>query len=309
MTIRLARHTADLQRLETFYTKVIGLQKLGGFQNHNGYNGIFLGQQNLSWHLEFTSSGDAPVSRFDDDDLLVFYVNSVIEFDEIRNSILKQNIPAIVPKNPYWQSNGFMIADPDGYKIVFAIKHLPLNSDDQLTTLVRSRGIRDWSGLLDFVKALPYGRNANREDLSLVLKEGQGTCSSKHSLLKKVAQNNQIDNVKLILSIYKMNHLNTPVVENSIIESGLEYIPEAHCYLLLNNRKYDLTSATASIHNLSDDIIEEMEIESEQVNTYKVEYHKDFLKKWIADEAINLSFERIWEIREECILKMSGRTA
>jgi hypothetical protein len=180
MTIRLARHTADLQRLETFYTKVIGLQKLGGFQNHNGYNGIFLGQQNLSWHLEFTSSGDAPVSRFDDDDLLVFYVNSVIEFDEIRNSILKQNIPAIVPKNPYWQSNGFMIADPDGYKIVFAIKHLPLNSDDQLTTLVRSRGIRDWSGLLDFVKALPYGRNANREDLSLVLKEGQGTCIYKN---------------------------------------------------------------------------------------------------------------------------------
>ena len=34
------------------------------------------------------------------------------------------------------------------------------------------------------VKNLPYGRNANRYDFSLVLSENKGTCSSKHAFLK-----------------------------------------------------------------------------------------------------------------------------
>lgn len=304
MTFRIARHTVDLQKIEAFYTTVVGLQKLGGFQDHNGYDGIFLGHPQQDWHLEFTSSGDSPDSRFDEDDLLVFYVNSAVEIAEIENSFSKQNIPVIVPKNPYWKKNGVMIADPDGCRIVFAIKHLPLTANDGLTQLVRSKNINTWSELLNFVKELPYGRNANREDFSLVLKEEQGTCSSKHSLLKKVAQRNNIGNVKLIMGVYKMNHLNTPKIGNTLLDSGLEYIPEAHCYLMLNNRRYDFTSANASIYNLIHDMLEETEIEPEQVNIFKVAYHKNYLQKWIEEAAIGLSFDRVWAIRERCIVKI-----
>ncbi len=304
MTLRIARHTANLQKTEVFYTKVIGLQKLGCFQNHSGYNGIFLGHPQQDWHLEFTCSYHAPDNHFDEDDLLVFYVNSAIEIAEIENSFSKQNIPVIVPKNPYWKENGIMIADPDGYRIVFAIKHLPLTANDKLTQLVRSKSINTWSELLNFVKDLPYGRNANREDFSLVLTEEQGSCSSKHSLLKKVAQLNNIGNVKLIMGVYKMNHLNTPKIGKTILDSGLEYIPEAHCYLMLNNRRFDLTSANASIHNLIHDVLEETEIEPEQVNTFKVAYHKNYLQKWIEEDAIGLSFDHVWAIREQCIVKM-----
>ncbi|HLO56528.1 MAG TPA: VOC family protein [Saprospiraceae bacterium] len=304
MTFRIARHTTDLLAIEIFYTSIVGLQKLGGFQNHDGYDGIFLGHPHQDWHLEFTSSGDAPDSRFDDDDCLVFYVNSKIELAEIKDNLAKQNIATIEPKNPYWKVNGLMIADPDGYKIIFALKDLPLNSDDELTQLVRTKNIDHWSDLLDYVKALPYGRNAQRDDFSLVLKEEQGSCSSKHAFLKKVAQLNHISNVKLIMGIYKMNHLNTPKIGNTILENGLDYIPEAHCYLMINNRRYDLTSANASIHHLIDDVLEEKEIEPEQVNIFKVNYHKDFIKKWIAEGATDLSFERVWDIREACITKL-----
>lgn len=306
MTLRIARHTTDLLKMEIFYTRIIGLQKLGSFQNHNGYDGIFLGHQQQDWHLEFTSSDDAPDNRFDDDDCLVLYVYSQLEFAEIKNSMVMQNITLIEPKNPYWKENGLMIADPDGYKIVFAIKHLTLHADDELTQMVSTKNIENWSGLLDYVKALPYGRNANREDFSLVLKEERGSCSSKHALLKKVAQLNNIGNVKLIMSLYKMNHLNTPKIGNTILENGLEYIPEAHCYLMLNHRRYDLTSANASIHHLIHDVLEETEIEPEQVNTFKIDYHKDFLKKWIAEGATDLSFEQVWAIREQCIVNMGN---
>lgn len=304
MTFRIARHTTDLQAIEIFYTSIVGLQKLGGFQNHDGYDGIFLGHSHQDWHLEFTSSGDAPDSRFDDDDCLVFYINSKIELAEIKDNLAKHKIAAIEPKNPYWKVNGLMIADPDGYKIIFALKDLPLHSDDELTQLVRTKNIRHWSDLLDYVKALPYGRNAKRDDFSLVLKEEQGTCSSKHAFLKKVAHLNHINNVKLIMGIYKMNHLNTTKIGNTMLENGLDYIPEAHCYLMINNRRYDLTSPNASIHHLIDDVLEEKEIEPEQVNIFKVNYHKDFIKKWIAKGATDLSFERVWAIREACISKL-----
>lgn len=92
-----------------------------------------------------------------------------------------------------------------------------------MTSLVREKLINNWSELIEFTRSLPYRRNQNREDFSVVLKEKKGTCSSKHSFLKKVAELNQIGNVKLILGMYKMNHLNTPKIENTILESGLEY--------------------------------------------------------------------------------------
>lgn len=304
MILRIARHITDLQKIELFYSSVAGLKKLGSFQNHNGYDGIFLGYPQQHWHLEFTCSSEAPDNRFDEDDLLVFYVNSEVEFTEIKNSLVKQNIRTIEPKNLYWKENGLMITDPDGYKIVFSIHHESLTAHDPLTKLIRSMGIGNWGHLLAYVQALPYGRNANREDFSLVLKEEQGTCSSKHSLLKKVAQLNSIGNVKLIMSIYKMSHLNTPKIGNTILENGLEYIPEAHCYLMLNNRRYDLTSSASSIHHLINDVLEETEIEPEQVDTFKVVYHKKFLKEWIAQGNTSLSFDHVWAVREQCILKL-----
>lgn len=89
MTLRIARHTANLQKTEVFYTKVIGLQKLGSFQNHSGYDGIFLEYPQQDWHLEYTCSNDAPDNHFDEDDLLVFYINSAIEMAEIKNIISK----------------------------------------------------------------------------------------------------------------------------------------------------------------------------------------------------------------------------
>jgi hypothetical protein len=38
------------------------------------------------------------------------------------------------------------------------------------------------------VRYLPYGRNSDRSDWRLVLKEGRGTCSTKHALLAELAR-------------------------------------------------------------------------------------------------------------------------
>lgn len=304
MTFRYARHTTDLQKIEQFYTEIVGLEKLGNFEDHDNYNGLFLGHKNTNWHLEFTTSTEKPISKFDPDDILVFYVNTELELSNFKKKLDQKNIIPEIPKNPYWSQNGIMISDPDNFKIVFAIEHLNFISDDDLTNIIKAKSIKNWSELIDFTKKLAYGRNKNREDFSLVITENKGTCSSKHSFLKKVADLNYFKNVKLILGMYKMNHLNTPKIGNTILENGLENIPEAHCYLMLNNKRVDITNNNSDIEKLMDDILEEIEIEPEQVNQYKVNYHQKYLQNWIIENNIQLDFDTIWKIREECIKKL-----
>ena len=126
MTFRFARHTNNLEKLKYFYTVILGLEILGKFENHNGYDGIFLGKSDLNWHLEFTQTFDKVQSSFNDDDNLVFYPNNQLEFNELLKRIDENCVPIIKAKNPYWNENGKMILDPDGYRIV--ISNLKINN-------------------------------------------------------------------------------------------------------------------------------------------------------------------------------------
>ena len=159
--------------------------------------------------------------------------------------------------------------------------------------------------LIDKVKNIPYGRNANRYDFTLVLSENKGTCSSKHAFLKDFADKNEIKNVKLYIGIFKMNEVNTPKLGDLLSKNNIKYIPEAHCYLKINQIPVDATTSDSFYDKIKQDIMEEIEILPNQVSDFKVEYHKAFLKKWIKETNQNNTFEEIWEIREQCISKLS----
>ena len=159
--------------------------------------------------------------------------------------------------------------------------------------------------LIEKVKNIPYGRNANRYDFSLVLSENKGTCSSKHAFLKDFADNNGIENVKLYIGIFKMNEVNTPKLGDLLSNNKIEYIPEAHCYLKINQVPVDVTTVDSFYDKIKYDIVEEIEITPNQVSDFKVTYHKAFLKNWIKETNQNNTFEEIWEIREQCISKLS----
>ena len=159
--------------------------------------------------------------------------------------------------------------------------------------------------LINKVKNIPYGRNTNRYDFSLVLSENKGTCSSKHALLKDFADKNEIENVKLYIGIFKMNEVNTPKLGDLLTKNNINYIPEAHCYLKINQIPVDATTSDSFYDKIKQDIMEEIEILPNQVSDFKVEYHKAFLKKWIKETNQNNTFEEIWRIREECISKLS----
>lgn len=166
----------------------------------------------------------------------------------------------------------------------------------------------NWEETISKVREIPYGRNSNRFDLSLVISENKGTCSSKHAYLKDFAEKNEIQNVKLLIGIYKMSETNTPKIGQVLSENNLDYIPEAHCYLKVNDEIIDATSITSDFDKIKNDILQEIEIESFQVADFKIDYHKAFLKKWIEETNQNYTFDEIWDIREQCIQKLSEQS-
>lgn len=159
--------------------------------------------------------------------------------------------------------------------------------------------------LIEKVKNIPYGRNSNRTDFSLVISENKGTCSSKHAFLKDFAVKNNIANVKLFIGIFKMNESNTPKIFPLLTRNNLNFIPEAHCYLKINETPLDVTTLESFYDKIKEDIVEEVSIEPNQVADFKVEYHQNFLKNWIIENQIPFTFEEIWNIREKCIQKLS----
>jgi catechol 2,3-dioxygenase-like lactoylglutathione lyase family enzyme len=124
MNLRIARHTNNLEKIEDFYVNILGFERLGGFQNHNNYDGVFIGKPKLDWHLEFTKSNEKANHHFDKDDILVLYPETVLEYNNLINNILENNISIITSKNPYWNnpevSGGKMFLDPDGFRIVIS---------------------------------------------------------------------------------------------------------------------------------------------------------------------------------------------
>ena len=180
-----------------------------------------------------------------------------------------------------------------------------LTSKDKLSELAKSNGIGTWNELTEFIKNLPYGRNINRTDFGLVLSEQKGTCSSKHALLKSIADLNNVPNVELIIGIYRMTESNTPKIGTELTENSIEFIPEAHCYIKINGKRTDLTSEQSEFKKIEKDIIQEREIEPKQVAEFKVDYHKEFIKKWLEETKSEFEFDHIWRIREKCIVNLT----
>lgn len=120
MVLRVARHTDDLKKIEDFYINILGFELLGSFEKHNNYNGVFIGKSGLDWHFEFTQSETKANHTFDEDDIIVLYSKTIGEYNMLLSQFYDNNIPEITAVNPYWNENGHMFQDPDGYRIVIS---------------------------------------------------------------------------------------------------------------------------------------------------------------------------------------------
>lgn len=183
----------------------------------------------------------------------------------------------------------------------FEIKDLGL-----ISGLFLSKGISSFDLATKFIQQLPYGRNSNKYNLTTIFIDQCGTCSTKHAVLKALANENEFFDLSLMIGIYKMNESNTPPVKKVLSQFNLEYIPEAHCYLKYKDSILDYTKISKKPFEFLPDLMEEHEISPEQITDYKVNYHKQFLSNWLVENPQPaFTPDEMWAIREKCIRALS----
>jgi catechol 2,3-dioxygenase-like lactoylglutathione lyase family enzyme len=117
--VRWARPTDRLQECVAFYRDALGLVELGGFADHDGYTGVFLGLPDESVHLELTSHEDgSPCPAPTRDNLLVLYLPDRPAVDAVVGRLAAAGHPEVEPENPYWRGRSVTVADPDGWRVV-----------------------------------------------------------------------------------------------------------------------------------------------------------------------------------------------
>lgn len=115
MQLRLARHTERLDQCVRFYRDAIGLPEVGRFQDHDGYDGVFLAVPGTDAHLELTAGGGQPGPSPHPESLLVLYLGDHQAVEAVRERLDGEPVS---PANPYWAEHGVTYEDPDGFPVV-----------------------------------------------------------------------------------------------------------------------------------------------------------------------------------------------
>ena len=115
MHLRVARHTDRLEEVVAFYRDGLGLPEIGGFRDHDGYDGVLLDIPGSGAHLELTSGGGHGAPKPHPESLLVLYAGDA---DRVQAIAGRLGADPVRPANPYWDEHGITFEDPDGFLVV-----------------------------------------------------------------------------------------------------------------------------------------------------------------------------------------------
>ena len=119
MHLRIARPVSDLARSTEMYCRGLGLTILGSFRDHDGFDGVMLGDPGSRYHFEFTNCPAHPVTPTPTpEDLVVLYIPERGEWEATCKSMLTAGFKQVASFNPYWDARGRTYEDPDGYRTV-----------------------------------------------------------------------------------------------------------------------------------------------------------------------------------------------
>ena len=117
--LRIARPVTDLSRSVQMYQQGLGLEILGGFHDHEGFDGMMLGHRGAQFHFEFTISRAHPVSpAATPEDLLVFYEPEPEIWERRCKAMLAAGFEEVKSFNPYWAKAGRTFEDKDRCRVV-----------------------------------------------------------------------------------------------------------------------------------------------------------------------------------------------
>lgn len=119
--LRIARSVTQLARSAAMYCNGLGLQEIGAFADHDGFDGVMLGfaGDGAGWHLELAVCRAHPVRPAPTpEDLLVFYEPDAHAWESRCAALLAAGFAEVASFNPYWATQGRTFEDHDGYRVV-----------------------------------------------------------------------------------------------------------------------------------------------------------------------------------------------
>ena len=117
--LRIARPVSDLARTESLYRQGLGLDVLGRFDDHEGFDGVMLGVPGAAYHFEFTRLRADPVTPAPTpEDLIVLYIPRRGEWETACAKMSSAGFGSVESFNPYWDVRGRTFEDADGYRVV-----------------------------------------------------------------------------------------------------------------------------------------------------------------------------------------------
>lgn len=103
------------------------------------------------------------------------------------------------------------------------------------------QGISTFQDACRHVHHMPYGYNADRDDLFALFQEGKGTCTSKHAVIATLAKELGLPVAKHI-GIYAMTEALVTGAQPIIDRHRLPCLPMVHCFLQAGAIRVDLTT-------------------------------------------------------------------
>ncbi|WP_326794270.1 VOC family protein [Streptomyces sp. NBC_01808] len=126
--LRIARPSRDLEAAERFWISGLGLD-IQYRHTADGTPGqhslLMVGWPEAAWHLELVHDPAAPVDpRPTVEDLLVIYLGEPVP-DSLVERLEQHGGKRVPAHNPYWETWGVTVQDPDGYLLVLTTRNWP----------------------------------------------------------------------------------------------------------------------------------------------------------------------------------------
>ncbi|BAU84897.1 glyoxalase/bleomycin resistance protein/dioxygenase [Streptomyces laurentii] len=123
--MRIARPSRDLESARRFWVAGLGLDVLYAHEADGGerqHSLLMVGWPDAGWHLELTRDPAAPLEPTPTpDDLLVVYLAGPVP-DALVERLLAHGGTRVPAHNPYWDTWGVTVQDPDGYRLVLCTR-------------------------------------------------------------------------------------------------------------------------------------------------------------------------------------------
>jgi catechol 2,3-dioxygenase-like lactoylglutathione lyase family enzyme len=131
--LRVARPCSDLVAARRFYVDALGLSILAEFADHQGFDGLIVGEPGAPWHLELVHERGTAVSPPSPEDLIVLYLADAAAYAAREQRLRAAGFVPVPSHNPYWDHDGASFEGPDGYRVVLTRRPWPAANQPRRT--------------------------------------------------------------------------------------------------------------------------------------------------------------------------------